>query len=305
MSSVGMFGGGSSPIRLRLTRKRKADDVETIDSDQTRTASSSVQTAAETVEIRSVVRLSERIGAFLKKGNSVLDQPIYIGRLENVDIWEEYCQQDHVPLLPKYVFLDEYNLDLYIIELPTDKHEFLARNILLQMRDECKYIESVGSGRRNHIEADERICPSALTPNLQLSQGVEMQFLSTVVIEVGLSQKWTGKGGLDDKARRWFLNRNALGLQYILCVKIDMDMNTRAITDVSYKLYDLLIMQNFSTFAAKHLNLQQNAADAQIQLDARRVLSIPVNQPLPQGFNGNTFIINLETSRDATILKGC
>jgi hypothetical protein len=61
---------------------------------------------------------------------------------------------------------------------------------------------------------------------------------------------------------------------------------------------------NFRTFAATHLGLQQNVANAEIQLDARRLLSIPVNQPLPPGFNGNTFVINLETSRDKIIRTG-
>jgi hypothetical protein len=61
--------------------------------------------------------------------------------------------------------------------------------------------------------------------------------------------------------------------------------------------------RNFRTFAATHLGVQQNTdANAQIQLDAHRLLSIPVNQPLPPGFNGNTFVINLQTSRDAMIL---
>ena len=56
---------------------------------------------------------------------------------------------------------------------------------------------------------------------------------------------------------------------------------------------------NFRTFAPTHLGLQQNVpAIAQIQLDAHRLLSIPVNQPLPPGFIRNTFVINLETIRD-------
>jgi len=206
------------------------------------------------------------------------------------------------------MFLDEEEdpLDLFIIELPSDKHDYMARDILLQLARQCRYVASVGSGRRNHMEADERICPNSHTPNLQLPRGVSMAALSTLVIEVGLSQKWTGKGGLDDKAKKWFQDRNSLGLHYILCVKIDIDRHTRGINDVSYKLYDLQVMaRNFRTFAATHLGLQQNvAANAQIQLDPHRLLSIPINQPLPPGFNGNTFVINLETSRDEIILKG-
>eukprot|EP00475_Leptophrys_vorax_P014562 TRINITY_DN20871_c0_g1_i1.p1 TRINITY_DN20871_c0_g1~~TRINITY_DN20871_c0_g1_i1.p1 ORF type:complete len:235 (-),score=39.24 TRINITY_DN20871_c0_g1_i1:162-866(-) len=218
------------------------------------------QTEPESVRVSSVVGLSELIDDKKSSSTEMLDHPIYVGRLENVDTWEEYGLQDHVPLLPKFLFLDD-NLDLFIVELPTEKHDYLARHILLQLRDQCKCIDSVGSGRRNHMEADERIRPSPRTPNLQLPQGVPMGSLSTLVIEVGLSQKWTGRGGLDDKARRWFQSRNALGLQYILCVKIDID-NIRAIADVSYKLYDLQLTANFHTFAATHLYLQQNVANA-------------------------------------------
>jgi hypothetical protein len=133
-----------------------------------------------------------------------------------------------------------------------------------------------------------------------------MADLSTLVIEVGLSQKWAGRGGLDDKAKKWFQDRNSLGLQYILCVKIDLVRQTQKINDVSYKLYDLQLMAgNFRTFAPTHLGLQQNVpAIAQIQLDAHRLLSIPVNQPLPPGFIRNTFVINLETIRDKIIRTG-
>lgn len=322
MSSVGVVGG-ASPISYRRITKRKGEievkDAEKKRCDQPKASSSlgkakassslgkvNVQeTSTESVKICSVAGLSKRIDVFIKKGSltDMLDEPIYVGRLQNLHIWDEYSLQDHMPLLPKYMFLDD-NLDLLIIELPTEKHDYMTRHILMQLRDECKYIDSVGSGRRNHMEADERIRPSPRTPNFQLSQGVPIASLSTLVIEVGLSQKWTGRGGLDDKAKRWFQRRNALGLEYILCVKIDIDKHARAITDVSYKLYDLQLMDNFHTFAATHLYLLQNAANAQVQLDARRVLSIPFNQPLPQGFNGNTLFINIETSRDDTILSG-
>jgi hypothetical protein len=248
-------------------------------------------------------RLSKRIGILIKK-TEFLDEPLYVGRLENIDLWEEYGLHENVPLLPKYLFLDD-NLDLYIIELPNEKHDYMARLIFKQLVTQCEEIDSVGSGRRNYIEADERICPSPRTPNLQLAQGVTMTSISTFVIEVGLSQKWEGKGGLDEKARKWFDIRNSLGLQYILCLKIDNDNTAqKAITNVSFKLYDLQLMSIFKTFAPTDLFLHQNGALAQIQLDARRVLSIPANQSLPQGFNGNTFMINLDRCRDDTILKG-
>jgi hypothetical protein len=179
--------------------------------------------------------------------DEILNQPIFVGRLENADIWEEYCVHDPVPLLPKFFFLDDDNLDLFIIELPSEKHEFTARHILLQLGRQCEFIDSVGCGRRrrNHMEADDRVVPSYLTFNVHLAQGITTTLLSTV----GISQKWSGKGGLDENAKMWFQNRNSFGLQYILCVKIDRD-----IIDVSYKLYDLQVMNSFYTFASTHSN---------------------------------------------------
>ena len=272
------------------------------------TRASSTQEMMDTtklIQIRSVVGMSELLNDIVKKNDS-LDEPIYVGQLEHLNIWDEYSLLDGVPLLPKYLFLDDDHLDLFIIELPTDKHEYMAQNIFARLRDQCQYVDSLGSGRTNHKEAEESIRPDPDTPNVQLPQGVSMADLSTLVIEVGLSQKWTGIGGLDDKAKKWFQDRNSLGLQYILCVKIDLVRQTQKINDVSYKLYDLQLMAgNFRTFAPTHLGLQQNVpAIAQIQFDAHRLLSIPVNQPLPPGFIRNTFVINLETIRDKIIRTG-
>ena len=192
---------------------------------------SSMQETMDTtklIQIRSVVGMSDLLNDFVKKTDS-LNEPIYIGQLEHFNIWDEYGLLDGVPLLPKYLFLDDDHLDLFIIELPTDKHDYMACDILLQLARQCRYVASVGSGRRNHMEADQRIRPDPHTPNLQLPQGVSMAALSTLVIEAGLSQKWTGRGGLDEKAKKWFQNRNSFGLQYILCVKIDIDRHTRGI----------------------------------------------------------------------------
>ena len=255
--------------------------------------------------LSSVEELSQLIEELVEKNSSaeVLETPVLIGRLPSLELWDDYGLDDRVPLSPKHLFLDD-DLDLYLVELPSNKHEYMAEHILLQLRDQCEYIESFGSGRTNHMEADKRISPSELTPNLHLPPGVPMSCLSTLVIEIGLSQNWTGQRGLDAKAKKWFRIRNSLGLQYILCVKVDIDRTSRGITDVSYKLYDLQLMTTFRTSAATHLYLAQNAPGARIQLDARRVLSIPANQPLPQTFIGDSFFINLETTRDQTILRG-
>jgi hypothetical protein len=52
-------------------------------------------------------------------------------------------------------------------------------------------VSSLGSARRNHIEADLRIHPKWKTPNLKVPNGLESRDLLTFVVEVGLSQSWT------------------------------------------------------------------------------------------------------------------
>ena len=121
-------------------------------------------TTTKLIQIRSVVGMSELLNDFVKKNDS-LDEPIYIGQLEHLNIWDEYGLLDGVPLLPKYLFLDDDNLDLFIIELPSKKHEYMALDIFAQLGRKSEYVASVGSGRRNHMEADERICPNSHTPN--------------------------------------------------------------------------------------------------------------------------------------------
>jgi hypothetical protein len=247
------------------------------------------------VVLDSVQKVSKRINYLLKKIESeeIIDQPIFVGKLKSLELWDQYAFNDNVSLNPKYLFLDDH-LYLYIIELPTEKHEFMSAEILLQLIRQSRYIRSFGSGRTNHIEADQRITSSYDTPKLQIPQGTTLASLSTLVVEVGLSQNWNS---LDEKAKKWFQLRDSLGLQYILCVKIDIN-NQRSISDISFKLYDI---NNFQAMDPTHLFLEQNLVFPRIQLDAKRILSIP---DIPIEFNGKDFIIDLEEIRDEIIIRG-
>jgi hypothetical protein len=84
----------------------------------------------------------------------------------------------------------------------------------------------LGSCLISRMQADERIRSEMSTPHRVLPGGVSNADLSTLVIEVGLSQLWAGVGGLDLKARRWFDIRHH-------------------ITDASYKLYDVAVLGVF------------------------------------------------------------
>jgi hypothetical protein len=125
---------------------------------QTRASTQETMDTTKMIQIRSVVAMSGLLNDIVEKNDS-LDEPIYVGQLEHLNIWDEYGLLDGVPLLPKYLFLDDDHLDLFIIELPTDKHESMAQNIFAQLVRQCQYIDSLGSGRKNHKEADECIRP--------------------------------------------------------------------------------------------------------------------------------------------------
>ena len=232
----------------------------------------------------------------------VLKEPIFVGQLRHMALWDTYAECEEVPLHPVYMYLCD-DLSLYIVELPYEKHDYFARNIFAQLRDQSQYVESVGSGRTNHMEADKRIVPHPDTPGLQLPARIDWNKIFTLVVEIGLSQEWAGETGLDEKARKWFKVRRAHGLQFILCVKIDVD-DRNAISNVLYKLYDISTMDRFRTFEPTEIGLLPNAADATIELDARRVLCIPLGSPLPPEFNGDTFSIDLARTRDLTIRFG-
>ena len=121
--------------------------------------------------------MSERLNAFVKKNDS-LDETIYIGRLEHLNIWDEYGLLDDVHLLPKYLFLDDDNSDLFIIELPSEKHDYMAQEIILQLELQCQYVAIIW-----------RLINAFVLTSVQLPLGVSVAALSTKVIEVGLSQK--------------------------------------------------------------------------------------------------------------------
>lgn len=100
-------------------------------------------------------------------------------------------------------------------------HEFFQEEIFALLRDQCKFIESVGSATVSHKQADKFISPSHLTPGFGgLPANTSWLDYSKLVIEVGVSQNWGAKSGLDQKARKWFDSLNTHGLQYILCVRI-------------------------------------------------------------------------------------
>jgi hypothetical protein len=116
----------------------------------TQTRASSTQETMDTtklIQIRSSIGMSELLNDIRKKNDS-LDEPIYIGQLEHLNIWDEYSLLDGVPLLPKCLFLDDDNLELFIIELPSDEHEYMSRNIFAQLRDQYQYIVPLGLEER-------------------------------------------------------------------------------------------------------------------------------------------------------------
>jgi hypothetical protein len=196
------------------------------------------------------------------------DLPFAIGRIANEMLWEEYLERDDVPYPSK--FLDVFNLTIYIIELPyTSIHEYISSEIFVQLCVKSKLLCSVGSGCVAHMQADGRIRPR----RVHSTRGFPANNCGTLIIEVGISQHWSGDTGLDRKAQKWYNVRDQVGVQYILCVKIDM--TDQAITGAQHKLFDV------QAWNAVQVPVDFMNGACLIEFDVRRVLGIPAGIELP------------------------
>jgi hypothetical protein len=116
------------------------------------------------------------------------DLPYALARISNLSLWDEYLDQDDVPYPAKY--MDIVDLTIFIVELSASIHELFANEIFAQLRDQSKFIKSIGSARIAHMVADKRIRPSDITPGFGGLDKVSWADYGTVIIEVGLSQSW-------------------------------------------------------------------------------------------------------------------
>jgi hypothetical protein len=90
--------------------------------------------------------------------DQVLEEPIWIGKVASLELWNEYTEYDKPPLHPKYLFFLDDTLDIFIVELPMHIHEFFSSEIFALQRDQCRFLQSVCS------QADQFIAPSYTTP---------------------------------------------------------------------------------------------------------------------------------------------
>jgi hypothetical protein len=163
------------------------------------------------------------------------DGPVLVA-ISDDDVWERYCELEGDCKAPLQLrFLHKESENVYIIDIPTDIHEFYAREMLLQLARNSPYIDSLGAKTVNHKEADEFILPRPDCPNAIFPPNSKN--CATVIIEVGLSQRWSGVSGLDSKVHHWFLTQAAL--EYIICVKIVKNRVTHTIKSLTYKVYDI------------------------------------------------------------------
>ena len=117
----------------------------------------------------------------------------------------------------------------------------------------------------------------------------------TLVIEIGVSQDWGDKTGLDAKAKRWFKALHMHGLEYILCIKICKD-NAGKTTQFSYKLYDLQQMHGiFPNPTPDPIIFSEGILI--LQFDSRRMLRIAPDGDLPHGVS-ETLYLDLSSIRD-------
>jgi hypothetical protein len=218
-----------------------------------------------------------------------------------MNVWDAYLEHDPVPLRGKYcVFLEE-SLEIILVELPTSLiHEFFSNQILLQLRDKCKCVSGLGSSTLGHNQPDQLIRLSDDTPGFSgLPANTTWLNYSTLIIEVGMSQRWTGISGLDAKAKIWFDKFYNHGLEYILCVKVRRTHGQSE--EFSYKLYDVpsLVSEGFQI--PDKVSFPRGSV-AIVSLDSRRVLGIPQNSALPPGV-ADQFAIDLSYIRDRAIAQ--
>jgi hypothetical protein len=118
-----------------------------------------------------------------------------------------------------------------------------------------------------------------LTPGIP--QNSTWENYATVIVEIGVSQKWGKRGGLDEKAKKWFNALRLHGLQYILCVKVDLKRHESP--EYSYKLYDVPGLNGEFPEPPPNPTSFTNDSAAKVYLDPRRILGIPSSSSLPQG----------------------
>ncbi|KAG9409363.1 hypothetical protein AC1031_019616 [Aphanomyces cochlioides] len=175
---------------------------------------------------------------------------------------------------------------LLIVELPSRLHESITRFF------EAKFLSAMGHGDAIALggsmtahrvgahdkEADASYGPREDTPNrTPPPQHRTVNDWVTLAVEAGKSQGWDS---LTRTATWW---AGYVGIQYILLLKVNDDA-----TELEYRLYDIVIPGPLPDAPTANGTVRRNEAPNPgdiVSFNMRRILSIPVDQALPERVN--------------------
>jgi hypothetical protein len=282
--------------------KRRANNASALSDDSKSAATTTTLEGSDIVNVKSAQDLIKRLKKELQDvkllEEKLCDGPVLVAQL-NEQIWKTYCELEENNRVPLELrFLHQQDGNLFIIELPTKIHEHYAEEICLQMVRVCPYITSFGAGTSSHKEADKFLLPRPNCPNAVFPENAKD--CATVIVEIGLSQRWDGITGLDMKANFWFNSQSAL--EYIICVKIEKHKISRQVKSLTYKVYDIAVCNGVFPLHNPPVSFTVGN-NHHIILDARRVLRIPQNIQLPAGCP-DQFLIDLAEIRADSIAFG-
>lgn len=171
----------------------------------------------------------------LRGGGGRRPQPFQVCAASLND-WNRYVRSSSQEMRPKY--LDWYDGAIWIVEYPGTLHAAAAAAIMVIMANATGtqsqhligYADTHNArplpGERN-LEQDCAFGPSAHVDGTaqRIPRGLKcLREFQTVKVEVGVSQEWLGRGGLNERAAVW---KKYPGVEYVLLVKLSPDLLVR------------------------------------------------------------------------------
>jgi hypothetical protein len=247
------------------------------------------------------IRLHFESGQQSKGNDEFIDHdPVLVCDEVKIDVFNTFLETKSEGLIIRGRFLELLDRKLYIVDWPTYVHESVVQYLTMRFLQACgnsSVIRQSGSITAHNLgypnkEADATFGPMKRTPNrTNPPHGIQFSSWITFAIEIAVSQSWTSL----ERAASWWMRYP--GIQYILCIKVSHKARCW-----SYRLYSISTnSQNLLPQPIVHGEFRGNivAGEHLINLDARRVLSIPHGSPLPQGVN-SVFTIDLKAVVDDT-----
>ncbi|KAH9148164.1 hypothetical protein LEN26_004583 [Aphanomyces euteiches] len=243
---------------------------------RTNPAVRNINSAVDKIDLRKVEQSLEA------EDRSPLDPDVFVCNA-TLEAWNLYVESEYQALMSRAM---EWNDNkIYIVELPSRLHGNVASMIDLAIMRATGTFHDHLCPRRSSYVADRRLIepdcsfgPTRYLPGAVVPANMEWCDFDTIKVEIGVSRMWPA---LDRKARDW---ATFPGVQYILCIYITPATNIR-----QYKLHDVIngALANPNMVAINIVN------PTDIVLNSHRLLGLPQDHDLPDGFQGPDLTINL------------